>query len=56
MPYGKKTENGKIVVYNKETGRVYGKFEDTKEGDRRANAQLAILNIKAPPEKEKKKK
>ncbi len=42
MPYGvKQTEGGKWVVYNKETGHVYGTHATKKD----ALAQLAAIEV-----------
>lgn len=43
MPYGKEVRGKKLVVFNKDTGEVKGRYPNTDEGRVRAQHQINLL-------------
>jgi hypothetical protein len=43
MPYDKEVRGNKLVVFNKDTGDVKGRYPNTPEGEQRAQHQLNLL-------------
>ena len=52
MPYDKRKQGEKWIVYNSETGDVKG----THDSEEKANKQMRLLHMVASDEKPKKKK